>query len=355
MFAVACFIQSSSLLASFLAPVALQDSWLVVLFGIVICLSLIWLYKELMMLFPDKNLIQILEQTFGTVAGKIFGALYLWFFLTLTSLNLFDLGNLTKLTIMDETPIEVLAILCLLVSAVAIKQGVKLTTRYSTPFFVTSVIILVLTILLMFTQMNFQNFLPVLSQPAGKYIQGTHLISTVPFGELVIFLMIFPAVKIGRSKLTKFLFWGYIMGTLSVFAVIASDIAVLGNMLDLFALPHLIALRLVNLGPGLSRMEIFFIVVFILLLFFKITILFYVTVLAAAQLFNAKSFKHLVYVVGALIFAYGLTLYPDPVEHAQSVQKVTPFIWTIFELVIPLAVFIVAKIKKRPKPQKAEG
>ena len=60
MLTIACYIQASSLLSSFLTAISLQDSWIVVLIGIVFCLSLVWMYRELMLTFPGKNLIQML-------------------------------------------------------------------------------------------------------------------------------------------------------------------------------------------------------------------------------------------------------------------------------------------------------
>jgi spore germination protein KB len=195
MFSVACFIQASALLATFISTVTLQDSWLVLLFGAVLCLPLIWLYRTLMVMFPDQNLLQILVEVYGPVVGKVIGVAYIWFFFTLASLNLTDLGNFTKLTIMQETPNMVLALMCVLVSAFAVRNGIKLVTRYSTLFAVITFILLSIGIILILNQIKLENFLPMFDQPFGKYVQGIHIISTIPFGELVVLLMIHPYVK----------------------------------------------------------------------------------------------------------------------------------------------------------------
>ena len=44
MFAVACYIQSSSLLSSFFVSITRQDSWIIVLFALIICCPLAWIY-----------------------------------------------------------------------------------------------------------------------------------------------------------------------------------------------------------------------------------------------------------------------------------------------------------------------
>lgn len=349
MFAITCFIQASTLLTSFLSSITMQDSWLAVLFGAIACLPLLWLFRTLMIMFPDKNLLQILDEVFGPVAGKIIGVAYAWFFLTLTSLNLMDMGDFSKLTIMVETPKLVLVIMCMLVCAWAVRFGIKSVARYSTLFTVTAFFILAVTVLLVLNQADFENFLPMFDQPAMKYVQATHISATIPFGELVVFLMIRPNVKMSRSETTKYLFSGFAMGGFTVLVVMMRDIAVLDNTMQLFTLPGLVTLRLVNLGEALSRIEIIFAIVLIMLFFFKVSLLYYVTVITIAQLLKIKVYRRIVLVAGALIIAYGFTLYPNPIEHTASSQEIVPIVWTLFEAVIPLLTFIIAKVRKLPK------
>ena len=352
MFSVACFIQASALLTTFISAVTLQDSWLVLLFGAALCLPLIWLYRTLMVMFPEQNLLQILSEVYGPVMGKIIGVAYIWFFFTLASLNLTDLGNFTKLTIMPETPNVVLILICVLVSAFAVRNGIKLVTKYSTLFAVITFILLGIGATLMFNQIKLENFLPMFDQPVGKYVQGIHIISTIPFGELVVFLMIHPYVKLSHRDATKYLFSGFGLGVITILIVLLLNIGVLGNLLDMFTLPTLVMLRLVNLGMALSRMEIIFAVILVMLLFFKVTFLYYVSVLATAQFFKAKAYPQLALAAGALTIAYGLTLYPSLVEHAASAQEITPFLWTPFEILMPLLTFFIAKLRKLPKASK---
>lgn len=351
MFSIACFFQSSSLLTSFLVGVTLQDSWITVILGGIVCLPLMWLYSVLMEKFPGKNLIQMLEETFGKTLGKIFGAMYVWFFLTLSSLNLMDLSDFTNLTIMEETPAIVLGVSCILVAAIAVRHGIKLVAKYGTLFTMICTIIMVLSVLMVINQWDIYNFLPSFTLPAAKYIQGTHLIVTIPFGEFIVFLMLNPNVKLTKKRRKKYIFAGFAIGALTLLLVIARDIAVLGNTMGLFTLPSLVTLRLVNFGPSLGRMEIMFTIILIVLLFFKISILYYATVQAIAQIFGVKDYKRFVLAVGALIMIYGTTLYPSPSEHATSAHEVIPFIWTVLEVLIPLLLLVFATIKSARKKE----
>ncbi|MEL7621966.1 MAG: endospore germination permease [Clostridiales bacterium] len=348
MFAMTCFIQASTLLSTFVASVTFQDSWLAALSGSLVCLPLIWLYRSLMVMFPHQNLLEIFDEVYGPVLGKVVSAGYCWFFITLGSINLTDLGDFVKLTIMEETPNVVLLIMCILVAAMALRGGISLVVRYSDFFVTVAFSVLVISIILLLNQIKLENFLPVFDQPIEKYIQGTHIIAAIPYGELVIFLMIHPNAKMSRRDSGRYLLWAFFLGGLTMLFIVLRDVSVLGNTLDMFTMPSLVTLRLVNLGMALSRVEILFVIVLIILLFFKIMVLYYVSVMTVAHLLKIKKYRHLILAVGAFMITYGLTLYPCPIRHAASAQETTPFIWSPFEILIPVLTFIVAKIRKLP-------
>jgi spore germination protein KB len=134
MFTVAFYLQSSALLTSFLAGVTKHEAWIPALFGIVLCMPLIFLFRTLMVMFPDKNFLQVLNEVFGPVAGTVIGIFYVWYFFTLTALNLRDIGNFAKITFMSETPQIVLTLICVLVAVWAVRYGLTVVSRYSMLF-----------------------------------------------------------------------------------------------------------------------------------------------------------------------------------------------------------------------------
>jgi len=355
MFTMACFIQSSALLTAFLASVTGQDSWLVTIISGILCLGLIWFYRTLMVMFPDKDLLEVLEEVYGKVLGKIIGVSYVWFFFTLAALNTNDLGDFVALTLMSKTPHVVLTVMCLAVSAWAVKDGVSVVTHYSGFFMLVAIVVLITSILLTVNQIDLGNFLPLLDMPFLSYVHGVHIIATIPFGELVVFLMITPAVSLAECDPGKRLLGGFVIGGLTVLFVLLRDIAVLGNTLPMFTLPALVTHRLVNIGTVFSRMEILFAVILIMLLFFKITFLYYVSVLSLARLANLTSYRRLILAAGALIVAYGLTLYHSPIEHSAWARETTPFLWTFFEMLVPLVTVLIAKIRKLPSMSGMKG
>lgn len=353
MFAIAFYLQSSALLTAFVAGITKHESWLPVLFGIVLALPLTYLYRTLMVTFPQKDLLQILQEVFGPILGKLLGIAYAWFFITLAALNLQDLSDSAKITVMTETPQLVLALICMLVAVYAVRHGLKVVTQYGPLFTFVEFAIVLLTIILLANQMNLENYLPLFAQPAKNYIHGTHLILTVPFGELVVFLMCAPCVRLSSKDATKYWFGGAAIGMAALLFVLLRDISILGDAISMFTLPGLVVLRLINLGQALSRMEILFAVALMMLLYFKISVLCYVSTITVARLLDITAYKRLALVMGVLILAYAPTLYHSSVEHAASAWETTPIIWTPFEILLPLLTLIVAKIRKLPKKAEA--
>ncbi len=345
MLSVACYLQASALLSAFFAPITKQDSWMVVLFGMAAAAPVLLLYILIIRSFPGKNLIEICKAVFGRAAGSLVSLMFIFFFLTLTSLNLRDLGVFMRHTILVETPTVATVSLAMIVCAYAVYKGLNVVTRYAPAFVIMSFIIIITAIVLTLNIMNFDNFLPVLNQPVSHYVQGTHIITTIPFGELVVFLMVAPAVKCQKKGIGVYLFGGFLLGSIALLLVVARDNAVLGNVAPLFALPPFETLRMISIANALNRMEILFAIILIVLLFFKISFLFYVTVLATAQLFDLESYHPLVLIMGALVIAYSTFVYPSTVVHAAAGREVEPVLFLLFEVFLPVAILIVGRIR----------
>lgn len=345
MLIIACFLQSSSLLTSYLTVVTKNDTWMIGIFAFVLCIPLYLLYKTLIDMFPGKNFLQMLEETFGKVIGKIIGVLYLVFFLMLAALNTFDTMTFTNLTLLPNTPVCIIAISLLLVASFAVRKGIKSVSRGSFAFVVFSFFVLIFSIFLILPQMQISNFLPIFNQKPINYVQATNILIAIPYGEIIALLMLAPNIKQENKNMFKYFFGGLVMGAIHLLLIKVRDVGLLGSMYDMFSIPSLVVFRTVNVGEALSRIEILFSVVLIFVLYFKITLLYYISLMSVVQLFNLKSYSNLVLIVGAFILFLALTITPSPIKQAAHARETAPFAWAIPEIVIPLILFAVAKIK----------
>lgn len=345
MVTVICFVQSSSLLSSFFTSLAKQDSWMVLIAGSLVVLPLYFALFSLFKRFPGKTLVQINDAVFGKYLGKLISVLYIWFFLTLGSLNLRDLGNFAQKSIMPNTPVDAMIIPFILLCAWAVRHGLDVITRYNSLFFVVSLIIMIIATAFVLNIMCIDNLLPMLDQEPLAYVQSTHISATIPCGELVVLTMIVPNVKVSPKKLPKYWLGGFAIAVTYVFMIVFRDTTVLGNTLPLFAMPPFETLRLINVGHALSRVEILFATVLIILLFAKISLIFYAVSLAISQLFNIKNFKSLVFSTGAILCIYSLTMYESVMEHSTAGSSTHPVLWTFFEYFLPFLTLAVAVLR----------
>lgn len=349
MFAIACFIQSSSLLTSFFIPISKQESWLCMALGIAVSMPLYLIYYGITKSFPNKNIIQINEIVFGRLGGTVVSLVMIWFFVSITTYNLRDIGLFVKQTILVDTPVLAIMIVCMLVCSYAVYYGLRVVTRYGMAFTLLAIFIFAVATLLTINQWKLENFLPMFNQPVIHYVQSANLVTVIPFGEAVAFLMIAPNVKRGKKGMLRYLIGGLLIGGLTVMNVLVRDTAVLGNTMPLFTLPPFETLRMVTLTQAFSRMEILFTGALIVLLFFKISILYYISVLAIAQLFKLHSYRPLILVVGAFSVTYALFIHSSTLEHADFGRQYSPFIWMFCEFVLPLLTLIVGRLRKLQK------
>jgi len=348
-FSVTCFILSSALLTTFFSAVTYQDSWISVIIGALITIPVMILMAQLMKMYPDKSLLCVCCEVFGKTVGKILSVIYLIFFLILASLNLGDLGYFIQSTIMNNTPTLLVVVLFMFVCAQAVKGGAQIVCRYSMLFTFVFLSILVVGTTLSLPLFHLENFLPVFHLPFVKYVQGAHIMSMIPLAETTVFLMFMPAVSGDKSKLNRYLILALIFGTISILIIVIRNTAVLNDTIHLLSLPPFEVFRLINVSSAMSHMEILFAVSFIMLFFFKVSVVFYAAVIAFSETFGLKSYKSIVYLVGALIVAMSFNLYYSNIEHIYSAMRFTAFQWMLPEIIIPLALLIGGKIKNKKK------
>ena len=348
MFAVACFLQASLKTTAFLAGITFHESWVVAIAGTLLSLPLLFLFRAFMVRFPRSNLIEIFQDVFGPVIGKVLGAAYIWFFVTLTCSNLILLGEYSKITLLALTPRSVLILTCVLVAAWAVRNGISVVTRYGLLIVVAEILVTIFAIFLVWGQINLANFLPLFTLPAASYAQGLLFMVAVPYGELIMFSMIKPSADMSPKDTGRYWFTGVAIGAVTILISMIQTVGVLGNTFHLFALSGLASLQISEAIEPFSRMEMMFAIGMVLLLFFKIMLSYYASVLAAAQLFGLKSYKRLVLVIGGFLVVYCSLLSTDSIAFFHMLESTIPVIWTLFVVLIPVLTFLVARARKRP-------
>ncbi len=347
-FAVACFIQGSVLLSAYGLDRTRQDTWLIVILGFVISLFVILLYSSLAGRHPGKSLYDMLPSVFGKTAGKILILLYLLVFLSVATFNLRDTGDFSIVYIMPEMSLFVMTTIFTLLCFFAVQSGVHNLLRYGfLLFFVTAVIILINTILLL-DRINFENFLPVLTLDLPDCLQGTHFTVSVSFCEIIVFLTVIPILG-ETHKLKKGFLTGAILGFVSFLIIVLCEIAVLGTTAYILISPYYETVRLINTFDVLTRLETLFAFMLIVMKFFKISLLYYAVSFGVAKLLGTKINTWINLLTGTVLVIFTLRAVDSGTQLRNLSTSAYPYMLSVFEIIIPLIMLVLTIIRQKTK------
>jgi spore germination protein KB len=295
--------------------------------------------------FPGKSLIEINDIVLGKIIGKLFSILYIFYFFSLVCLNANLFSEFTVGATLPETPTLVILIMLIFVCCYAVRKGPKVITYYSTLFVVIAILILIFNSLMLIKDMKLSNFQPFFSLPVIKYIQTTQTVIALPFAETIVYFAFFPNLK-EPTNIKKPLFGGLTIGALTILGIVLRDTSVLGPLVSYVISPAFETVRLINVGGIFTRMEVFYATVLTVLIFFKVSILFYVTTKSIEQLLHLNSYKTLIPVIGILAVYASLTIFTSSFEHTFWGSNVAAVYSTFFVFILPLITFIVALLRE---------
>jgi len=354
LFLISGFVQGSVLLIDFTVGITEQQTWMVLLAGLAIAVPVILSYAALAKRFPGMNLVQINDMVYGRFLGKAISIYYIFFFSMTLSFNIRDVGELYITFLMQDTPFIFLLVFFAATCAYAVTKGIEVLARVSHLFAVTGLFVTFSTFILLIDQMDFSNFLPLFELPFIRLFQGIHIVSIIPFGETVIFLMIMGSLN-KTEHAVKNTFLGLLIGAVSLLVVAVRNTAVLGRTQTIWTSPSFQSIRLINIGTVLTRMDFLIGIAQTVLIFFKCSLFLYALAVALSQLFGLKSYLPLVLPLAVIEVIIAATVFQSPVDHAVITQNAGIIYSAPLIFVIPPLSLWIAKIRGLPKFETGEG
>lgn len=337
-------LEASTLTTAFVSSITKQNTWAVFLAGFIIMLIMLLVYTELNIKFPCKNLIEINDEIYGKYLGKIFSILYIYYFWFIIPENLRFIADFFSTYLFPDTDINVFIIVVTTVGIYTIKNGLEVIARLSIILMSFILISSIFLTILVTPYIKLSNFLPVFEIGLKQFIQGTNLVVSIPLGEIIAFTMIFPYVN-KQMQVRKAAFIGYFIGGISFFIFIFRNTAVLGNLRSIHILPSYQVAKLVNIGEIITRTEILVAITLLFIVFLKISIFYYATVLSMAQFFKLHSYKPLVIPIGIISGIFAVTMYNSSMEEGYNASIYAVFVIP-FIILFPLISLIVVWVKK---------
>lgn len=181
------------------SAIAYQDAWLANILAFAVGLILVSIYSYISILNPNKTLIEILRDNFGKYLGSLISLLYIWYFIHLAALVERDFGEFTVVTTYPETPLAFIITSIVVVSVFIIRNGLEVLARVSEILIPILILLVIFIFLLLINLYEVNNFLSFLERGLKPVFQAAFTVSTFPYGESVIFLMLFPFLNNKKS------------------------------------------------------------------------------------------------------------------------------------------------------------
>jgi spore germination protein KB len=347
---VVSFLQGMIVTINFAFSFTKQSTWLAVLVSSAIALLTVCIYTTFTQRLPGQDLIQINDTIYGPYLGKLVSLLYIWFFFQVIIHHSYHFNSFWITYIMPETPRAAFLIMFIFICAMAARKGLEVIARCSFLLAAVVVGVVVFGTIMLADNAELSNLLPVINFSAKEFIHSVHMILAIPFGEFVVFIAIFPYAS-ERRRIRKPVLIGVGLSAAQLLIVVTMDTLVLGPRILNSNSASFAAVRLIDIGGVLTRLDILFAITLLVTAFLKIAVFYYVTALSLAQLLKLRSYLPLVIPVGLLVVAISTNLYSSDMEQFYTVTHVWLFNAAAYEFLIPIVTYLVMILRKIPRKE----
>ncbi|WP_219834002.1 endospore germination permease [Paenibacillus sp. R14(2021)] len=331
------------LLPSGLIASAHQYAWVVYLWSCAFGLAagLFWLY--IAKLHPGLSLVEISRKVLGKYAGGAVSICYIVFFIQIASWVTRNICDYMQINLMPNTPLIVFNLMALLICAYAVIQGADSISYVSVFMAPLLTISFWVPFTVMIKEWEWQFFqYPAVFQIWPTMVQTNYSLG-FPFMENVAFMMVFPMVqsRLRASYLGGILMAGILMAMATFFTI---------GILGVYRSAHLTyplhtIFREMQFSGVIEHLEAFLSVAALLFVFFKLSIIFYFSVLAICQLFRIRSRAAVAYPLVWIISAYAM-LFSSVMQNAAWVQKYLFVYYLPFGIGFPLLLLAATWLSK---------
>ncbi|KJS83752.1 MAG: hypothetical protein JM58_12190 [Peptococcaceae bacterium BICA1-8] len=352
-FLVMSFCLGPVLLKS-IAVEAGHADWLAIMLGLAGGVLIAFIFTSLCIKFPGKTLVEFIEIIYGPLLGKLISLVYLFYFFLLPTLTLRLFGDFLTGLIFTQTPMVVIISLIVLICASAVRNGIEVIARCSQVLLPLTIIMLLLATIFSIPHMEFNRFMPIFEVPWAEFLRISLYSSTFPFGQSVAFLMIFAFIGIDSKKIKKARF-SLILGLIGVglllILLVLRNRGILGATKVITVYPSYQALRIIDIGEVLTRLEIIVAINFLTMGFIAISLLYYNTALGLAQILKLRSYLPLVLPIGILMVCTSIIQFENIFEYQHFSGDIVPLFALPLQIGIPILSLIICKIRGLPKKE----
>jgi spore germination protein KB len=326
---------SDVFLPAFVAQEAKQDSWLAVIIGIICSFAFVNIIITLGLRYPKKTIVQYCTDILGKPLGTLIALLYTTQFLNITYNVTGQLSEIFVISFNPTAPLPFYSIVLIIVSAYAVKKGLEVIVRVNDIMLPVGLLVILFITVINIPKMDMKHFLPIMYEGITPSLKGGFLITGYLLESFII-LQLIPFVK-DKENIRKYINLSILLVGLGLLIGVLV-IAVLGiTLTQKMLFPALEFVRVAEIVPQITNLDISIMVVWISGIFVKITLYYYNAVLSIAQVFKFKTYYNMIMPTGLYIIA--LSVYG-----AKNIANVIHFLHYTVPIMMFLPGFIIPSI-----------
>ena len=329
------------------AGVAKQNGWIAIIIALLFSIILMLMFSRILSLHPGKDLFDILEIVMGKALGKILSMLMIWFAFHLGALVMRNLSEYTSIIVFTDTPVVVPMGFFVLLLIWALKEGIEVMARWSEFFIWIVMLIFILVSLLSIPQLDISKLKPIFGDGFAPILKGTFSAISFPFGEIIVFTMVFSNISKTKNY-NKIFIIGLLIGGITIFLAKLRNLLVLGSEMESRVyFPSTMAISLIHVGRSLERLEMGVTIILLLCSFTKIMICIFAVCNGLSKVFGFDDYRFISTPVTLLMFSFSFMIYKNTMEMSFFAFEVWPYYSFPFEVILPFLVFIMVEIRNR--------
>lgn len=316
--------------------------WAVVI-AFLLFLPVVWLAKAIQNRFPGQNLFEIAPGIIGKLPALIGNLIFLSPFLIWMMLATRDGLDMILTFLLNRTPFW--AVMLLLLSGVAYiaVNGLTAVSRFIAFLLIPVYVFRIVMALLIVHKIEVSHLLPLFSEPPGRYLSGSMMISGFFLPLTTIFLMM---NRVNHPTQIKWIALGAMAGAFPIyFGGVIGTIGSFGaEYTQFFNWPEIAAANRVNI-PYLviEQLGLLFLIVWITAFFASEAYFFYIVASGLRWQFPALNYR--LAIIGLLILAAVAVLsFPNAYVAHQLLIQVRP--WLMVPVTAyPLLIYLIAAFR----------
>ncbi|WP_197063101.1 GerAB/ArcD/ProY family transporter [Pontibacillus marinus] len=329
-----------------LATLAKESAWIAASMSVFGGLLVLLLYLFIGHLQPHLNLFQHNEYAFGKWLGKLFTLIIVLFSLIGASTVLWTVGDFVIVQVIPETPLAAICILFMTIIVYGTKLGIETIVKTVEIFFPWIIMLLTIIVLFSIPSMDIKQLQPLWGQPISKVVEASIYELSISTFPLILLFVLYPSVLNPDSKGTRSILLGYLFAEFLIMSITVIAISVLGYKLTShYVYPTYVMAERIEFIVLLDRLEVVIAISWILSIFFKLFIYFYISLIGISQLLGLKHYRPVTIPMGIIVIGLALIIYPDSIFAGKWNKETWVPLSIIIGVVYPIVLLCGSKIK----------